>query len=222
MTMNWPDGGMHPFRSEKGTGWEGAFRVPCVVRWPGVIKPGSEFNGIVAHHDWMPTLYAAASGDANLVDALLKGKQVGGANYKLHLDGYNMLAYFKGEADKSPRQEFFYFGDDTSLLNVRWNDWKFTFAEQRAKPGTWDLWRDPFVELRVPRIQNLRRDPFERAMEESTTYAMWVQEKQFMLVPASTYVGEKMKSFEAFPPRGLPANYSLSRALKALENATNP
>ncbi|XUY25613.1 arylsulfatase [Agrobacterium sp. rho-8.1] len=221
MTMNWPDGGMDPFKSEKATNWEGAFRVPCVIRWPGVIQPGSELNGIISHHDWMPTFYAAITG-SDIKAELLKGKEVAGTTYKVHLDGYNILSYLKGEDQKAPREEFLYFGDDTSLLALRWNDWKFTFAEQRAKPGTWDLWRDPFVQLRVPRIENLRRDPFERAMTESTTYAMWVQEKQFMLVPASQYVARAISSFVEFPPRGLPANYSLSEALKSMENATNP
>lgn len=222
MTMNWPDGGMSPFKSEKGTGWEGGFRVPCVVRWPGVIKPGTELNGLVAHHDWMPTLYAAASGEADLPEQLLKGKEVGGITYKVHLDGFNMMPYFKGEEAKSPRESFLYFGDDMSLLNVRYNDWKFTFAEQRAEPGTWNLWRDPFVKLRVPRVQNVRRDPFERAQDESTTYAMWIQDKQFMLVPASTYVAKAVASFKEFPPRGLPANYSLSEALQTMQQSSNP
>ncbi|WP_297101633.1 arylsulfatase [uncultured Draconibacterium sp.] len=221
MTMNWPDGGMAPYRSEKGTNWEGAFRVPCVMRWPGVIKPGTELNGIVAHHDWFPTLYAAASGDGNIVEELMEGKTIGGVDYKVHLDGYNLIPYLSGKTEKSPRQDFMYFGDDMSLLALRYNDWKFTFAEQRAQPGTWDLWRDPFVELRVPRIENLRRDPFERAQKESTTYAMWIQDKQFMLVPVSVYAGKMAASFEKFPPRGAPANYSLSNVLKALQTPTH-
>lgn len=221
MTMNWPDGGMSPYRSEKGTNWEGAFRVPCVMRWPGVIQPDTELNGIVAHHDWFPTLYAAASGNNNITTELMEGKTVAGINYKVHLDGYNMIPYLSGKAEKSPREDFMYFGDDMSLMALRYNDWKFTFAEQRAQPGTWDLWRDPFVDLRVPRIENLRRDPFERAQKESTTYAMWIQDKQFMLVPVSMYAAKAAASFEKFPPRGVPANYSLSNVLKALQTTTH-
>jgi arylsulfatase A-like enzyme len=217
MKMNWPDGGTDPFRSEKGTGWEGAFRVPAVVRWPGVIKPETEFNGLASHHDWFETLYAAASGDGDVASKLRNGMKVGGVDYKVHLDGYNLMPWLSGKVAESPRESFLYFGDDTSLLNMRYKDWKFTFAEQRAKPGTWDLWRDPFVSLRVPRIQNLRRDPFERAQDESVTYGMWVQEKQFMIVPAISYVAEALESFKQFPPRGLPANYSMDKALQMMQ-----
>lgn len=217
MKMNWPDGGTDPYRSEKGTGWEGAFRVPAMIRWPGKLPAGKKINGIASHHDWFPTFYAAITGDADIGEKLKKGHKVDDKTYKVHLDGFNLLPYLKGEAKDSPREFFLYFGDDTSLLNLRYKDWKFTFAEQRAEPGTWDLWRDPFVELRVPRIQNLRRDPFERASVESVQYQMWIQEKQFMLVPVTVGVSQALKSFEEFPPRGLPLNLSMSNALKRLQ-----
>ena len=220
MKMNWPDGGTDPFRSEKGTGWEGAFRVPAMVRWPDKIPAGNEINGLISHHDWFPTIYAAITGENKLNEKLEKGLKVSGKKYKVHLDGYNMLPYLTGKVNESPREYFLYFGDDTSLLNVRYKDWKFTFAEQRAEAGTWDLWRDPFVELRVPRIQNLRRDPFERASVESVQYQMWIQEKQFMLVPVISFVGEAMESFKAFPPRGQPLNLSMANALKTLQEAS--
>lgn len=218
MSMNWPDGGVSPYRSEKGTNWEGAFRVPSVIRWPGHIPAGIALNGITAHHDWLPTFYAAATGDTKLADELKAGKSVGGINYKVHLDGYNLLPYLTEQTKESPRKDFLYFGDDQSLMAWRFNDWKFIFAEQRAQQGTWDLWRDPFISLRVPRVFNLRRDPFEKAQTESVNYNMWVQEKQFMLAPSIAYAAERVASFKEFPPRNAPANYSLDSVLKTMND----
>lgn len=220
MFMNWPDGGVSPYFREKGTNWEGAFRVPAVVRWPGHIPANTELNGIASHHDWFQTLYAAATGETQLADKLRNGLEVSGKTYKVHLDGNNLLPWLTGQTKESPRKDFLYFGDDMSLLGIRWNDWKFSFAEQRAQPGTWDLWRDPFVSLRVPRIQNLRRDPFERAHEESVNYQMWIQEKQFAIVPVAEYAAKVAGSFKEFPPRNAPANYSLDSAVKSLSQGS--
>ena len=182
----WPDGGMTPFRSEKNSNWEGAYRVPAMVRWPGKIKPGTVSNEIVGHLDWLPTFLAAA-GEPDIKEKLLKGHKVGDKTYKVHLDGYNLLPYLKGEVKKSPRVEFFYFSDDGDLMALRYDNWKIVFMEQRVV-GTLRIWREPFT-LRVPKLFNLRTDPYERADITSNTYYDWLIDHIYLFVPAQEYVG---------------------------------
>jgi len=210
----WPDAGITPFRSEKNTNWEGAYRVPAMVRWPAKIKPGQISNEIMSHLDWMPTL-AAAAGDPNLKQDLLKGKQVGNKKSKLHLDGYNFLPYLTGEADKSPRREFIYLEDSGMPVGVRVGDWKIVFAENRAQ--TMALWAEPFVTLRMFKIFNLRRDPFERADHNSNTYWDWMLDHAFLLVPAQAFVGQMAASLVEFPPTQKPASFGISQAMAKLQ-----
>src|SRR5262252_4633940 len=179
---SWPDGAMTPFRNEKNSNWEGAYRIPCVVRWPGKIKPGQISNEIVAHHDWLPTLLALV-GDPQVTDKLLKGYQVGGMTYKVHLDGYNLVPYLTGQVPKSPRESFIYINDDQQVTGLRYDNWKIVFMEQRAQ-GTLRIWAEPFVNLRLPKIFNLRTDPYERADITSNTYYDWLMDHVFVLVPA--------------------------------------
>ena len=167
----WPDGAMTPFRSEKNTNWEGAFRVPEMIRWPGKIPAGVVSNEIIQHHDWLPTFLAAA-GDPDIVEELKAGKDVGDKHFKVHIDGYNLLPYLTGEVAESPRKGFFYFSDDGDLVAVRFFNWKVIFLEQRC-PGTLQIWLEPFTVLRAPKIYNLRTDPFERADITSNTYYDW-------------------------------------------------
>jgi arylsulfatase A-like enzyme len=209
----WPDAGITPFRSEKNTNWEGAFRVPAFVRWPGKFPAGRVLNGIVSHQDWLPTLLAAA-GVHDVKGQLRKGHQAGDKTFKVHIDGYNMLPYLAGEAVESPRKEFFYVGDDGELLAVRYEDWKLVFMEQREKQLK--LWAEPFVPLRIPKIFHLRRDPFERADESSNTYYDWLLDHAFLLVPAQAFVGRLLESFKQFPPRQKPASFNLDRVMDQL------
>ncbi len=212
---SWPDAAMTPFRSEKNTNWEGAYRVPAMVRWPGKIKPGSVANGIVSHLDWLPTLLAAA-GALDIKEKLLTGYKAGDKTFKVHLDGYNMLPYFTGEAKASPRKEFFYFSDDGDLTGLRYDNWKFVFAEQRAE-GTAKVWAEPFTVLRVPKIFNLRLDPYERADVTSNTYYDWLLDHSFMLVPAQKYVGQFLMTYKDYPPRQKAASFSLDQVLEILK-----
>ena len=214
---SWPDAGITPFRSEKNTNWEGGWRVPAFVRWPGKLPAGKTLNGLMSHQDWLPTLLAAA-GEPAIVDKLLKGYKADGKQFKVHVDGFDMLAYLKGEAEQSPRDSIFYFNDDAQLMALRFGDWKLVFLEQRAK--TMALWAEPFVPLRVPKIFNLRRDPFERADENSNTYYDWLVDHAFLLVPAQTYVAEQARSFVEFPPRQKPASFNLDQVLETLKDAS--
>lgn len=207
----WPDAGITPFRSEKNSNWEGAFRVPAFVRWPARFPAGEIRNGIVSHQDWMPTMLAAA-GMPDATQRLLQGLPAGSRSFKVHVDGYDQLAYLAGEVEDSPRKEFFYVSDDGELVALRYEDWKIVFMEQRAK--TLALWSEPFVELRVPKIFNLRRDPFERADENSNTYWDWVLDHAFLLVPAQAYVTKMLESLKQFPPRQKPASFNLDRVLE--------
>ena len=168
----WPDGAMTPFRSEKNTNWEGAFRIPMLVRWPGKIKPGQVSNEIVQHHDWFPTFLAMA-GEPDIIEKLKKGYQAIGRTYKNHLDAYNLLPYLTGEEKKSPRNFFMYLSDDGDVLGLRYDNWKVVFMEQRCQ-GTLQVWAEPFTKLRVPKIFNLRTDPFERADVTSNSYYEWL------------------------------------------------
>jgi arylsulfatase len=212
--MTWPDGGTTIFRGEKNTTWEGGFRVPAMVRWPARIKPGQVSNAVISHIDWMPTLLAAAGNDSVKED-LLKGRSVNGRKVKVHLDGYNFLPYFLGKEENGPRKEFFYFTDDGSVSALRYNDWKIVFSEQRAHG--WDVWSEPYVTRRMPLIQNIRMDPFERAQHESMLYGKWVFDRLFVLVPAQAVVGEFLGTFKEYPPRQKPGSFSLDRVLEELQ-----
>jgi arylsulfatase A-like enzyme len=209
----WPDAGITPFRSEKNTNWEGAFRVPAFVRWPGKIPAGAILNGIVSHQDWLPTLLSAA-GVPDVKTRLLEGYEADGTRFRVHIDGYDMLPYLTGEVDESPRKEFFYVDDDGQLVAMRYEDWKVVFMEQRAK--TLKLWSEPFVPLRIPKIFNLRRDPFERADESSNVYWDWLIDHAFILIPVQAYVKRMIESLSAFPPRQKPAAFNLDRVMEEL------
>jgi len=211
--MSWPDGGTTPFRGEKNTSWEGAYRVPFVIRWPGVIKPGTQVNDIVAHEDWMPTLLAAA-GAPDVKEKLLTGYQAGDKNFKVHLDGYNLLPYFKGETTEDPRKEFMYWTDDGDLAGMRYDKWKVLFMEQRAHG--FDVWQDPLITLRVPKLMDLHADPFERASEEGIDYAHWRIDRVYLLTPAQAIVGQWLSSFRQFPPRQKPASFNMEQVMSQL------
>ena len=210
--FSWPDGGTTMFRNEKATQWEGGFRVPTMIRWPGVIEPGTVINDIGAHEDMLATLLAAA-GDPNVKEELLKGKKVGDMTYKVHLDGYNLLPALKGEAEW-PRQDFVYWTDDGNVAALRYNNWKVTFLKQNAE-GI-DVWRKPFEALRAPMLTNLRMDPFERAEHESIDYNHWWVDHMFAIAPASAYVGRWLQSFREFPPRQKPGSFNLDRVMESI------
>jgi arylsulfatase len=212
---SWPDGGMTPFRNEKNSNWEGAYRVPCMIKWPGHIKPGSVSNEIVAHLDWAPTFLAAA-GVPDVKEQLLKGMKVGDTTFKVHLDGYNLLPYLTGQTTKSPREEFFYFNDDGGLDALRYDNWKFVFSEQRVE-GTMRIWAEPFVTLRLPKIFNLRTDPYERADITSNTYYEWLVEHLYLLVPVQKIVGDFLATFKEFPPDQKSGSFSVDQVLEKLK-----
>ncbi|MEM1082499.1 MAG: arylsulfatase [Verrucomicrobiota bacterium] len=210
----WPDAAATPFRGEKNSNWEGGWRVPCAVRWPGVVKPGSISNGIVHHMDWLPTFLSAA-GKKDIKEDLLDGYKSSALNrdYKIHLDGYDMTDHLKDpQSTESPRKEIFYFSDDGDLTALRYQDWKLIFMEQKQQGG-FRVWMEPFVPLRVPLIFNLRRDPYERAEETSNTYYDWLLDRAFLLVPAQAYVGEFLKTFAEYPPRQKAASFSLEQVM---------
>ncbi|MFA9476527.1 MAG: arylsulfatase [Filomicrobium sp.] len=211
----WPDAAATPFRGEKNTNWEGGWRVPAAVRWPGKIKPGSVSNEIMHHMDWLPT-FVAAAGEPNIKEKLKAGgvKAIG-RSYKVHLDGYNTLPFLTGQEEKGPRKEIFYFSDDGDITSLRYDDWKLVFMEQKT-PGTFRVWMDPFVPLRVPLIFNLRRDPYERAEVTSNTYYDWLLDRAYLLVPAQAYVGKFLETFKEFPPRQKPASFSLDQVMDKL------
>ena len=212
---SWPDAAMTPFRNEKNSNWEGAYRVPAMVRWPGKIKPGQISNEMVAHHDWLPTLVALA-GDPQVTDKLLKGYQVGGMTYKVHLDGYNLVPHLTGQVDKSPRESFLYINDDQQLTGLRYDNWKFVFMEQRA-PGTLRVWAEPFVTLRFPKLFNLRTDPYERADITSNTYYDWVIDHAFTFVPAQEFVAKFLMTFRDYPQRQKAASFNLDEVMQKLQ-----
>jgi arylsulfatase len=216
--FSWPDGGTTPFRGEKATNWEGGYRVPTAIRWPGVIKPGTVYNDLFSHEDMLPTLLAA-SGDANVKQKLLKGMKVGNKSFKVHLDGYNLMPFFKGEVKEDPRQEFFYFNDDGSLVALRYAQWKIVFAEQRAEG--FGVWQEPFVVLRLPKIFNLRSDPFEKGDYVSMDYAHWRIDRTFLLVPAQEHVGAFLGTFKEFPPSQKVGSFSLDQVLEKLQSVPN-
>jgi len=210
--FTWPDGGTTMFRGEKNTNWEGGYRVPTAIRWPGVVKPGTVINDIAAHEDMLPTLLAAV-GDPSVKDDLLKGMQIGDMTYKVHLDGYNLLPALKGEGDW-PRHEFLYWTDDGSVAALRYGNLKVTFLKQNAH-GL-HVWLQPFEELRAPLVTNLRMDPFERAEYEGMGYDRWFIEHMWTIAPAAAYVGKWLQSFREFPPRQKPGSFNLDRVMEAV------
>ncbi len=210
----WPDSAATPFRGEKNTNWEGGWRVPAMVRWPGEIDAGSVTNEIVHHMDWLPTFLAAA-GEPDVKQQLLSGMEANGRSYKVHLDGYNILPLLTGKEKESPRKEIFYFSDDGDLTALRYEDWKLVFMEQKAERG-FRAWMEPFTPLRVPLILNLRRDPFERAVYANSYYD-WLIDRAFVLVPAQTFVGKFLATFKEFPPRQKAASFSLDQVMQKME-----
>jgi arylsulfatase len=214
---SWPDAAMTPFRNEKNSNWEGAFRVPEMVRWPGKIKAGTVSNEIISHTDWLPTLLAAA-GEPEIVEKLKKGHQAGDKHFRVHIDGYNFLPYFTAQAEKGPRPGIIYFSDDGDLVGLRYDNWKFVFAEQRV-PGTVMIWAEPFVFLRVPKVFNLRTDPFERADITSNTYWDWLIDRVYLTYAAQFIVREFLNTFKEFPPRMKPASFSIDQVLEKMEQS---
>jgi arylsulfatase A-like enzyme len=215
---SWPDAGTTPFRSEKNTNWEGAFRVPCLLRWPGRIQAGSTSNELISGLDWLPTLVAAA-GDADIKDKLLKGHQAGGKTFKVHLDGYNQLPYLTGQQPTSARKEFIYFNDDGDLVAMRYENWKVVFEEQRA-PGTLRIWAEPFTKLRVPKIFNLRSDPYERADVTSNTYYDWLMsDGAAVIVSGPAVVSQFLATFKEYPPSQRAASFSIDQVMEQVQRS---
>ena len=212
--FSWPDGGSTPFRNEKNSNWEGGYRVPCMIRWPGKIKPGSIFNGVCSHEDMMQTILAAA-GEPDVKEKLMKGHKANGRDFKVLLDGYNLIPYLTGEAKESPRSEFFYWTDDGSLANLRYNRWKIVFMEQRGH-GL-EVWQEPLVTLRFPKLFCLRTDPFERADHEAGDYDRWRVDHAFVLLPAIAFVSQHLSTFTEYPPRQKPGSFNLDGVLRKLQ-----
>jgi arylsulfatase len=211
--FSWPDGGTTPFKGEKNTNWEGGYRVPCAMRWPGVIKPGTEINHITSHEDFVPTLVAAA-GEPNVTEKLLTGYQAAGKTFKVHLDGYNQRDVLAGTGP-GKRLEYFYWTDDGNLAGLRYDRWKLVFLEQRAE-GL-NVWQDPLIPLRFPKLFDLRADPFERAQLDAGEYNKWRVERAFALVPAQAYVANHLKTYVDYPPRQKPGSFSLDHVLAKLQ-----
>ena len=210
--MSWPDGGTTMFRGEKNTNWEGGYRVPAMIKWPGVIKAGTVINDIGAHEDMLPTLLAA-TGDTTVKEDLLKGRKAGDMTYKVHIDGYNLLPVLKGEG-QWPRKEFIYWTDDGSVAALRYGNWKATFLRQDAL-GI-NVWIEPFVKMRAPIITNLRMDPFEKARDVGFGYHQWYADRMFMIAPAAGFVGQWLQSFREFPPRQKPGSFNLDHVMEAV------
>ncbi len=214
---SWPDGGMTPFRSEKNTNWEGAYRVPAMIRWPGRIRPGQVSNEIFAALDWLPTLLAAA-GEPDIKNKLLTGYNSMGKTFKVHLDGYNQLPMLTGQQEKSARKEFFYINDDAQLVAMRYEHWKLVFCEQKVQ-GTLEIWAAPFVCRRLPKMFNLRLDPYERADVTSNTYYDWTLQRAFLIVPAQAMVAQFIETFRDFPPRQKPSSFSVDEVMATMSRA---
>ena len=210
----WPDAGMTPFRNEKNSNWEGAYRVPAMVRWPGRIPAGEVRNGIVSHADWFVTLLSAA-GDKDVKDRLKEGTDLAGADFHVHLDGHDQLDHIVGTSDESPRKHFFYFSDDGDLTALRYDNWKIVFLEQRAT-GTLNVWAEPYTELRVPKVFNLRTDPYERADITSNTYYDWLLDHAWVLVPAQAYVARMLQTLHEFPPRQESASFTVGKVMEKM------
>jgi arylsulfatase len=215
----WPDAGTTPFHGEKNSNWEGAFRVPCFIKWPGHFPAGTTLNGIVSHEDWLPT-FAAAAGAPDIKEKLLKGVALNGRTYKNHIDGYNLLDYLSGKVKDSPRKQFIYVGDDGAVMAIRVGDWKATYLENRAHQL--QVWREPLVHLRLPLLCNLRRDPFEKSMENSNTYHDWMIDRAFVLVPLQAVASQFLLSMKEFPPSQTPGDWSLDTLEKQIKGMTAP
>jgi arylsulfatase len=213
----WPDAGTMPFRSEKNSNWEGAFRVPAFVRWPGHFPAGTTLNGIVSHEDWLPTL-AAAAGAPDIADKLKAGVELNGRKYRNYIDGQNQLDYLSGKAKESPRKSFMYANDDGQIVAMRYDAWKAVFLENRGV--AFGVWREPFTELRVPLLFNLRRDPFERAQHNSNTYNDWFLDRAFVLVPMQQMAGQFLMTMRDYPPSQTPGSFNLEKIQKQIEGAT--
>jgi len=216
---SWPDAASSPFRGEKNTNWEGGWRTPSMIRWPGQIAAGSVSNEIISGLDWLPT-YLAVVGDDKITEKLLKGHKVGDKTFKVHLDGYNMLPHLTGKEKESPRHEIFYFSDDGDLTALRYDDWKLIFMEQRMT-GTMGVWANPFTPLRVPLMFNLRRDPYEFATISSNTYWDWVIRRTYLMIPAQDIVANFLITFKDYPPRMKAASFSLDIVMEKLSAAGN-
>ncbi len=214
----WPDAGTTPFRSEKNSNWEGAYRVPAFVRWPGHFPKGETLNGIVAHEDWLPT-FAAAAGDTTIKDKLKKGVTLNGRKYRNYIDGYNMLDYLSGKVKDSPRKEFFYVNDDGQVVAIRYADWKAVFLENRGQ--AFGVWREPFIQLRVPLLFNLRRDPFERAQHNSNTYNDWFLDRVYVLMPMQQIAAKFLMTMKEYPPSQSPGSFNLEKVQKMIESAAS-
>lgn len=214
----WPDAGTMPFRGEKNSNWEGAFRVPCFVRWPGHFKAGTTLNGIVAHEDWFPT-FAAAAGAPDIKEKLLKGVELNGRMYKNYIDGYNLLDYLSGKTETCPRSQFIYTNDAAEVVAIRVGDWKAVYLENRAKQL--QVWREPFIQLRLPLLFNLRRDPFERAQENSNTYHDWVIDRAYMLGPMQVVASRFLLTLKDYPPSQAPGDWSLQSLERQIKSMTS-
>jgi arylsulfatase A-like enzyme len=210
----WPDAANTPFRSEKNSNWEGAYRVPTFIRWPGHFPAGTTLNGIVSHEDWLPT-FAAVAGDTDVKERLLKGTTINGRTYKNHLDGYNLLDYLSGKTKESPRNQFIYVNDDGQIVAMRYGDWKTVFLENRGE--AFGVWREPWVELRIPLLFNLRRDPFERAQHNSNTYNDWFLDRPFVIVPLQMFAGQFLMSMKDYPPSQTAGSFNLEKIQKQIE-----
>ena len=218
MKNQWPDGGASPFRSEKDTNWEGAFRVPALIRWPGRIKPGTNFTELFSAEDWLPTLVAAAGGDTNLRDTIHTGVKTTTKTFRVWLDGYNQVPYLTGQTNKSARPEFIYFDDDGNLVAYRDERFKFVFAEQMATGM--EIWRNPMTQLRGPLVIDLKSDPYEYAPGGSIAYEKWMIDRAFLILPAVTKVSKYLQSYKQFPPRQRPASFSIDQVVEKLESTT--
>jgi arylsulfatase len=210
----WPDAGNTPFRSEKNSNWEGAYRVPAFIRWPGKFPAGVTLNGIVSHQDWLPT-FAAIAGAADIKEKLLAGAELNGRTYKNHIDGFNMLDYLEGKADKSPRPAFIYVNDDGDIVAIRWNDWKVVYKENRGQ--AFGVWMEPFTDLRVPLLFNLRRDPYERAQHNANIYYDWLLDRPFIIFGTTAIATEFLKTMVEFPPSQTPGSFNLDAVKKNIE-----
>ncbi len=217
---SWPDAASTPFRNEKNSNWEGAYRVPCMVRWPGKIAAGTICNRIVSHLDWLPT-FAAIAGEEGITERLLKGTKLEETEYKVHLDGTSLLPFLTGKSDKVARESFIYCNDDQEITGLRFDNWKIVFLEQRVQ-GTLRVWAEPFVKLRVPKILNLRIDPYERADITSNVYYDWLLDHAFLLVPAQEIVGKFAATFKEFPPRQKAASFSIDQLMEKLKEPAGP
>jgi arylsulfatase A-like enzyme len=209
----WPDAGTTPFHGEKNSNWEGAFRVPAFIRWPGKFPAGETRNGIVSHEDWLPT-FAAAAGNSDVKEKLREGVELNGRSYRNYIDGYNQLDYLSGKTKESPRNEFWYVGDDGQVMAARYKDWKVVFLENRA--NRLQIWKEPFVQLRAPDLYNLRRDPFEKAKIGSNTYEDWYIDRAFVMIPIQQLAGQFLMTMKDFPPSQKPGSWNLSEIEKQI------